>query len=286
MRFKYAFKSTAAILAVCSAFHFVRAASPKDQPDQISVRVKTLPQDEIEDRLQRGDARDADREKSLKQMFEAAGCAGDQLTEQQVKHQKLPNVICTLAGADDSEIVIGAHFDHVDEGKGIVDNWSGASLLPSFLEGLSAIPRKHTIVFVGFSSEEVGLKGSDFYVRQLSREQLAKIHAMINIDSIGLGPTKIWMTHSDHRLAQLFFGIANSMHSPVGIMNADRLGDEDGTSFRTYHVPTLMIHAITTENFPILHSSRDKLSAMHMNEYYETYRLTLAYLAYLDSTLD
>lgn len=257
-----------------------------DQADQISVHVKTLPADEIEKRLQRGHARDADREKSLKQMFEAAGCTGDRLTEQQVKHQKLPNIICTLAGADDSEIVIGAHFDHVDEGKGIVDNWSGASLLPSFLEGLSEIPRKHTIVFVGFSSEETGLKGSDFYVRQLSREQLAKIHGMINIDSIGIGPTKIWMTHSDHRLAQLFFGIAKSMRSPVSVMNADSLGDEDGTSFRVYHVPTLMIHSITTENFPVLHSSGDKLSAMHMNEYYETYRLTLDYLAYLDSTLD
>jgi len=248
--------------------------------------VKTLPPEEIEKRLQRGDARDADREKSLKQMFEAAGCAGDRLVEQPVKHQKLPNVICTLPGADDSEIVVGAHFDHVEEGKGIVDNWSGAGLLPSFLEGLSIAPRKHTIVFVGFSSEEVGLKGSDYYVKQLSREQLAKIHAMINIDSIGAGPTKIWMTHSDQRLAQLFFGIAKSMHSPAGVMNADSVGDEDGSSFRLFHVPTLMIHSLTVENFPILHSSRDKISAMHMSEYYETYRLTLVYLAYLDSTLD
>jgi hypothetical protein len=278
--------SAAAFVALCSATHFTPKASPKDRPDQISVQVKTLPADEIEKRLQRGDARDPDREKSLKQMFEAAGCAGDRLVEQQVKHQKLPNVICTLPGADDSEIVIGAHFDHVDEGKGIVDNWSGASLLPSFLEGLSVASRKHTIVFVGFSSEEVGLKGSDFYVKQLSREQLARIHAMINIDSIGVGPTKIWMTHSDHRLAQLFFGIANSMHSPVGVMNADSVGDEDGSSFRAYHVPTLMLHSITSENFPVLHSSRDKISAMHMNEYYETYRLTLVYLAYLDASLD
>ena len=276
----------AATVALCAVVFLTPAASPKDQPDQISVQVKTLAQDEIEKRLQRGDARDADREKSLKQMFEASGCTGDQLIEQQVKHQKLPNVICTLAGADDSEIVIGAHFDHVEAGKGIVDNWSGASLLPSFLEGLSAIPRKHTIVFVGFSSEEVGLKGSDFYAKQLNRDQLAKIHGMINIDSIGLGPTKIWMTHSDHRLAQLFFGIANSMHSPVSVMNADSLGDEDGTSFRLYHVPTLMIHSITPENFPVLHSAGDELSAMHMSEYYETYRLTLNYLAYLESTLD
>jgi len=286
LRFWREHTPAAAILAHCFAAYIVPASSPKDLADQISVNVKTLAPEEIERRLQRGDAGDADRERSLKQMFEAAGCAGDRLVEQQVKHQKLPNVICTLPGADDSEIVIGAHFDHVDEGKGIVDNWSGASLLPSFLEGLSVTSRKHTIVFVGFSGEELGLKGSDFYVKQLSREQLAKIHAMINIDSVGVSPTKIWMTHSDHRLAQLYFGIAKSMHSPVAVMNADRLGDEDGTSFRTYHVPTLMIHSITTENFPVLHSSRDKLSAMHMYNYYETYRLTLAYLAYLDSTLD
>ncbi|PYX03200.1 MAG: Zn-dependent exopeptidase M28, partial [Acidobacteria bacterium] len=36
---------------------------------------------------------------------------------------KLPNVICVLPGSSDKVIIVGAHFDRVSEGDGVVDNW-------------------------------------------------------------------------------------------------------------------------------------------------------------------
>jgi len=248
--------------------------------------VKTESEEEIAARLHRNAPGNKDRERVLKAMFEETGCAGEQLVEQSVEHEKLPNVVCTLRGEMSSQIVVGAHFDHVDEGKGVIDNWSGASLLPGFYAGLAAVRRKHTIVLVGFTDEEGGLRGSDFYVKQLNSETLANIRAMVNVDSIGLGSTKIWLTHSDAKLAQMLFGLAKSIQSPIGIMNADRVGDEDGTSFRTRNVPTVMIHAVTSDTFPVLHSSDDDFKSLRIKDYYETYRLTLVYLAYLDSALD
>ena len=253
---------------------------------EIAVHVKTESEEEIAARLHRNAPGNKDRERVLKAMFEETGCAGEQLVEQSVKHEKLPNVVCTLRGEMSSQIVVGAHFDHVDEGKGVIDNWSGASLLPGFYAGLAAVRRKHTIVLVGFTDEEGGLRGSDFYVKQLNSETLANIRAMVNVDSIGLGSTKIWLTHSDAKLAQMLFGLAKSIQSPIGIMNADRVGDEDGTSFRTRNVPTVMIHAVTSDTFPVLHSSDDDFKSLRIKDYYETYRLTLIYLAYLDSALD
>ncbi|MGA2878455.1 MAG: hypothetical protein ABSG13_05855 [Bryobacteraceae bacterium] len=43
---------------------------------------------------------------------------------------------------------------------------------------------------------------------------------------------------------------------------------------------------LANETWPILHSPRDQMTAIHPADYYDTYRLLAAYLAYLDVTLD
>jgi hypothetical protein len=42
---------------------------------------------------------------------------------------------------------------------------------------------------------------------------------------------------------------------------------------------------LTQATLPILHSSRDQLSQIKEDDYYETYRLLSAYLAYLDTNV-
>src|ERR1700744_2836821 len=145
---------------------------------------------------------DTDREGTLKKIFTEAGCPSSSLSEQAVPLNKQPNVICLLPGSTPETIVIGAHFDHVAEGSGLIDNWSGASLLPSLFQSVSGLPRKHTFIFVGFAAEEKGEIGSKFYVSQLSKETLSHIQLMINLDTLGLGPSEVWESRSDkHALA-------------------------------------------------------------------------------------
>jgi Zn-dependent M28 family amino/carboxypeptidase len=129
-------------------------------------------------------------------MFGEAGCSDQHLLEQPVKGSNLPNVICVLPGASDKVIIIGAHFDRVPEGDGVVDNWSSVSLLPTLYEGLKSLPRKHTYIFIGFTDEERGLVGSKYYVTQMTQAQVAATDAMVNIETLGLGPTKVWLSHS------------------------------------------------------------------------------------------
>jgi hypothetical protein len=45
------------------------------------------------------------------------------------------------------------------------------------------------------------------------------------------------------------------------------------------------IHSVTQDTLRILHSPRDRFSAIHLDDYYDTYRLISAYLAYLDQVL-
>jgi Zn-dependent M28 family amino/carboxypeptidase len=250
------------------------------------IRFIQLQQEIIEGRLRRYARDNADRETNLKRVFAEAGCGGERLIEQPVKRQKLPNVICTLPGTSDSAVVIGAHFDHVERGDGVVDDWSGAGLLPSLFESLNGEPRKHTFLFIGFAAEEQGLAGSDFYVKQLAPEQIAKIRVMIDLDCLGLGPTNVWLKRSDEKLANALNAIANSMKLFVGVVNAEQIGDEDSASFRKHRVPTVMLHSVTLQTLPIVHSESDNLSLIRVDDYYDSYRLIAEYLAYLDGRLD
>ena len=238
----------------------------------------------IQQRLSEVADPNSEREATLKRMFEAAGCGGG-LTEQPVAHSRLPNVICERPGSTDRVILVGAHFDKVKAGAGVVDNWSGASLLPSLFQSLGTKPRPHTFLFVGFTDEEVGLVGSRYYVARLTREERARIQAMVDLDTLGLGPTKVFLAHSDPRLAKAVETVARQMDLALRVFNV-RGADDDSRPFRRAKVPTLMIHSATAATLGILHSPADQISAIRFNEYYDTYRLLAAFLAYADASLN
>jgi len=239
----------------------------------------------IEARLKSAPQKNPEREAELERMFEQAGCKGASLSEQPVSHQDLPNVICSERGGSASFIIVGAHYDKVARGSGVIDNWSGASLLPSLFESLDGRPRKHTFLFVGFTAEEQGMIGSKFYVKWMTPQQVDETRAMVNIDTLALGPTKVWLNHSAPALASAFFAVAQSMKLPVAVVNADNVGDDDSESFIRRKIPTLMVHSVTQPTLRILHSKDDNYGAVRFDDYYDSYRLLAAYLAYLDATL-
>ncbi len=248
------------------------------QVQYVVVRPETIQQ-----RLDLYKGNDTTRETALVKLFTQAGCASANLSEQPVPRRKQPNVICVFPGSTPETIVVGAHFDHVSEGDGIVDNWSGASLLPSLFQALVSSPRKHTFIFVAFTGEEEGLLGSAFYVKQLPKDQLSKIEAMINLDTLGLSPTKVWVSQSDSRLVNGLRQVAHTMNLPIGGMNVDGFGESDEESFIRQKVCTITIHSLTSETAHVLHSTADNPSAVHFHDYYDTYRLLVAYLAVLDT---
>src|SRR5579864_9129111 len=92
------------------------------------VQYRTLDRGIIESRLEKYTGNNKQREATLKQMFSDAGCDDQHLSEQPVSGSKQPNLICVLPGSSGKTIIVGAHFDRVSQGDGVVDNWSGASL--------------------------------------------------------------------------------------------------------------------------------------------------------------
>jgi Zn-dependent M28 family amino/carboxypeptidase len=199
---------------------------------------------------------------SLKQLFSEAGCDEQHLSDPSVKGSKLPNVICVLPGSSGKVIIVGAHFDHVSEGDGVVDNWSGASLLPSLYQAVKNEPRKHTYILIGFIDEEKGEVGSHCYAQRMTKEEVAATDAMVNMDTLGLTLPEVWTSHSDKQLTAALLFIAKKLNVSVTGVDVDQIGSSDSMQFSRRKIPSITIHSLTQEtwNAHILHTPRTSLA--------------------------
>jgi Zn-dependent M28 family amino/carboxypeptidase len=136
-----------------------------------------------------------------------------------------------------------------------------------------------------FAGEEKGLVGSQFYVKNLAAPELARVQAMVNMDTLGLGPTEVWASRSDPSLLRLLVVLAHALNLPLTGVNVDGVGESDEESFIKHKIPAMIIHSLTQATIPVLHSPKDKYEAIHQSDYYDTYRLLSGFLALLDERL-
>src|SRR6185369_5205579 len=103
-----------------------------------TLDYKTLNEGVIQERLRLANPKNAQRYNILKNLFAESGCRDEAFREQKVRGSKEPNMICGLpgTGGHPRKIIVGAHFDSVG-GDGIIDNWSGAVLLPILFDFLA-----------------------------------------------------------------------------------------------------------------------------------------------------
>lgn len=93
------------------------------------------------------------------------------------------NVIAERAGGDGSEVVVvGAHFDSVGN-RGADDNGSGVVAGLALASALADCPLSHTLRFIAFDEEELGLLGAQAYVTQT--RDIDEVTAMFNMETLG-----------------------------------------------------------------------------------------------------
>ena len=96
------------------------------------------------------------------------------------------NVIAeTASGRDDNVVVVGAHLDSVVAGPGINDNGTGSSTILEVALQMEKVKPRNTVRFIWFGAEELGLLGSEYYVSQLTQDQIDDIALNLNFDMIG-----------------------------------------------------------------------------------------------------
>ncbi len=135
----------------------------------------------------------------LQGLFQGAGYAVSQqefdTTDRQGNPISSQNVVAVKPGTSGRQIIIGAHYDTapssatIDRSKlqGTNDNSSSVGLIVELAERFSKIPTKDTLTFIAFGAEEVGLKGSAYYAKNMSTQEIKNTIAMLNFDSIVFG---------------------------------------------------------------------------------------------------
>jgi aminopeptidase YwaD len=96
------------------------------------------------------------------------------------------NIIATKPGVRDPHrvLVVGAHRDTVENAPGANDNTSGVAVALEVAGALSRTPLSATVRFVFFGAEELGLYGSDYYVKHMGAD---RVIGMVNLDMEGVG---------------------------------------------------------------------------------------------------
>jgi aminopeptidase Y len=96
------------------------------------------------------------------------------------------NVIAeSTSGADDNVVVVGAHLDSVNAGPGIQDNGSGSAAILEVAEQMAKVKPRNQVRFAWWGAEESGLVGSNYYVDNLTEDEINDIALYLNFDMIG-----------------------------------------------------------------------------------------------------
>lgn len=223
-----------------------------------------------------------ERERVVAELFKAAGAAPADIRTQDTG-RGTHNIYVVKKGRTDRVVVVGGHHDKVREGAGTIDNWTGATMVVNLYQALREIDTEATFVFVAFAREEEGLVGSDRYVESLSRAELGKIDAMVNLDTLGVDGTFSWKNGSDKVLLARALETARRTGRDLKELTLWG-GDSDHTSFRRAGVLAMMFFGASNEViWDIIHSANDTIAAFSLPHYANAYRLTLEFLKDLDA---
>jgi Zn-dependent M28 family amino/carboxypeptidase len=105
------------------------------------------------------------------------------------RRDEASNIEAVLPGTSDEIVVVGAHYDTVDDSPGADDNGSGVAALLALARMFAGTHPHRTIRFVAFANEEPPYFQSEpmgsFVYARARRARKEKIVAMLSLESIG-----------------------------------------------------------------------------------------------------
>ena len=158
----------------------------------------------VQQRLQQAPQSPDQRVRSLRAMFEKAGCAKENVEVQTVPGQSLPNVLCTLPGTEIGTILIAARLDYDGRGEEGAVGWGGVVMLPLLAESLTSTSHRHTLVFAAFSGSNAA--GASWYWKSLSDAQRREFRGMVDLDHLGRTAAGYSTSSSGAVMARLLAG--------------------------------------------------------------------------------
>lgn len=161
------------------------------------------------------------------------------------------NVIGFLNNKAENTVIIGAHFDHLGYGgdgslhrgkkaihNGADDNASGVSVMLNLISKLKGKNTNNNYLFMAFSGEEMGLLGSNYFVKNPTIDTKA-VSYMINMDMVGRlkdSALAVYGTGTSPIFKQTLKSHNNNFKL---IQKESGVGPSDHTSFYLADIPVL-----------------------------------------------
>lgn len=182
------------------------------------------------------DAADAaGRRAYLRQRLQDAGMPPRSQTFE-YKSKPGENLIADVSGdAALPLLLVGAHSDRVEAGRGATDNASGSAVALALAERFRRAPLRHHRVQVAFwDLEELGMRGSAAYVAE-GRERPA---LYVNFDVFGWGDS-LWMMTADAEAPIVRISRDAAAAAGLKITAGDQYPPSDHRSFIAAHWPAV-----------------------------------------------
>jgi len=185
------------------------------------------------------------------------------------------NVIGFLDNGAKNTVIIGAHFDHLGYGgdgslyrdsikaihNGADDNASGVAVLLNLISKLNAKNTNNNYLFMAFSGEEMGLLGSNYFVKNPTIDTKA-VSYMINMDMVGRlkdSALAVYGTGTSPIFKQTLKSHNNNFKL---IQKESGVGPSDHTSFYLADIPVL--HFFTGQHSDY-HKPSDDVETLNYN---------------------
>ncbi|MGB0891123.1 MAG: M28 family peptidase [Flavobacteriaceae bacterium] len=163
------------------------------------------------------------------------------------------NIVGFLDNKAKNTVIIGAHYDHLGFGgdgslyrdsikkihNGADDNASGVAVLLNLASKLKEKNTKNNYLFIAFSGEEMGLLGSNYFVKNPTIDTKA-VSYMINMDMVGRLKKDSTLAVYGTGTSPIFKQTLKSHNNNFKLIQKESgVGPSDHTSFYLADIPVL-----------------------------------------------
>lgn len=205
------------------------------------------------------------------------------------------NLLGYIPGESEKAIVITGHYDHIGFRRGSLhpgadDNASGAAGLLAIADYYADKTPRHTLIFVSFDAEEMGLRGARYFVDH-PPVPLENIVLNINMDMISRNDQNRLVASGTHHTPHLIPAIDRAQNPLITLIkgyDVPGTGRDDWTmqsdqgAFFRKDIPFIYFGV---EDHPDYHTPRDTFENIQPAFFYQATTLILNVIKDLDQTL-
>jgi hypothetical protein len=215
------------------------------------------------------------------------------------------NVVGVISGKrpeiSDQSVVVGAHYDHLGTGwpdvregnrgkihPGADDNASGVAVLIELAEVLGKnLKPDRSLIFVAFTGEEAGRKGSKYYAANQKQYPSEKCIGMVNLDTVGrLGKGKLLVlgAGSAREWTHIFRGAGFVTGVEVETVT-ESVDSSDNISFEEAGVPAVQLFSGPHLDYHRPTDTADKIDSQGLVKVASVAKEVIEYLAKIEKPL-